>query len=334
VNEALRLRPDLAEVHLAAARHLFLCYRDFERARLQITIAAKGLSNNTDLLELMASIDRMQGRWDKATIGMERATTLDPRNPDLLEDLRYNYECLRRYRDSGRIVDRMIELRPEDRMMPVWKALLAFEEKADLKGARAFFEALPSSLKADPQVTFFRVLLASSARDFVAADEILSESSNEEFPYGSAARIPRRIVVLWLELWRGNHPTVEEFGAAREKLYQKVEADPADPWLLTALAATDVALGRKDEAIKEGRRAVEMVPISENAVQGPWIARNLAGVYAWARQPDLAFEQLNILAKIPTDALTYGDLKTHPDWDPVRKDPRFEKLLAELAPRD
>lgn len=97
VKEALRLRPDLAEVHLAIALHLFSCYRDFERASVQIAIAAQALSNNPDVLQLTALIDRVQGRWKKANAGLERAMSLDPRNPELLGNLAENYSCLRRY---------------------------------------------------------------------------------------------------------------------------------------------------------------------------------------------------------------------------------------------
>jgi hypothetical protein len=104
--------------------------------------------------------------------------------------------------------------------------------------------------------------------------------------------------------------------------------------LLAALAKADVALGNSKEAIQEGRRAMEMRPISEDAVKGPDLATSFALVYAWVNQSDLAFDQLNILVKIPGDPLRYGDLKNNPDWDPLRKDPRFDKLLAELAPKD
>jgi predicted Zn-dependent protease len=131
----------------------------------------------------------------------------------------------------------------------------------------------------------------------------------------------------------GNHPSMEEYGKTREELYQKVEADPTNPIILGALACTDVGLNRKKEAIEEGRRALEMRPISEDQVEGPFIAFNLALVYTWAGESDLAFEQLNILIKMP-GPVTYGELKIDPGWDPLRKDPRFEKLLAELAPRD
>jgi Flp pilus assembly protein TadD len=118
---------------------------------------------------------------------------------------------------------------------------------------------------------------------------------------------------------------MEQFGAAREQLYRKVEADPTDPFLMQALAFADASLGRKEEAIEEGRRAMELRPISEDLTdEGPIIATNVAEIYALTNHPDLAFEQLNVLAKIPCWPLNYGDLKTNPGWDSLRKDPRFD----------
>jgi TolB-like protein len=334
VNEALRLRPDLAEVHLAAAFHFYTCYRDFERARVQIAIAAQALPNNSDLLQLTAFIDRVQGRWEKATASLDRAATLNPRNPELLFTLADTYRCRRRYRDNERILDRLIELEPDQPLFPLEKARSAFAEKADLNRIRAAHETLPTSMKVDVYITWERVYYAMCARDFAAAGEIVSKSPNEEIRFFGPL-VPRRIVALWLELVQGNHPAIEEFGAAREQLYRKVEADRTDPFMLAALALTDVALGRKEESIQEARRAMEMRPISEDAEDGPVIAANVAVVYAWANQSDFAFEQLNILIKRTSYFLvTYGNLKTNPSWDPLRKDPRFDRLLAELAPKD
>jgi len=333
VVEALRLRPDLSEAHLAYANHLYYCYRDFERARVQIAIAAQALPNNLDVLELTALLDQVQGRWEKAVAALERATALDPRNPERLGNLAETYYGLRRYRDAERTSDRLIELQPENPENRIGKASYEFAETADVKRALAAFEALPVSVKNDPEVAHFRVLLAICARDFATAEEILSKNPHEEI-FFLGASVPRGIWVLWLERSKGNHPTIEQFGAAREQLYQKVEADPTDPFLLTALAMSDVALGRQQEAMQEGRRAMELRPISEDAVDGAFIAYYVAMVYALANQPDLAFEQLNSLIKIPGGELNYGDLKTAPAWDPLRKDPRFDKLLAELAPRD
>jgi len=335
MNEALRLQPHLPEVHLALASHLYECYRDYERARVQLAIVAQALPNNSDLLELTAAIDRRQGRWENPITGLGKATTLDPRNPDILYDLAATYEMLRRYRDAERIWNRIVELKPDQQ--PVFmtiKAWWAFAERGDLSAVSAAYEALPPSMKDDPAVAIERVYYANYARDFAAAKDILSKVPGEEL-YFYGASVPRGIWMLWLELIQGNHPNIEQFGAAREQLYRKVEADPTDPFLLVALAKADVALGRKEEAMQEARRAMEMRPISEDARDGPGLATCFARVCTWANQWDLAFEQLNIVVHVPSGAwLTYGDLKMDPEWDPLRKDPRFEKLLAALAPRD
>jgi hypothetical protein len=222
---------------------------------------------------------------------------------------------------------------PDQPLFPVYKAETAWAEKGDLKGVLAAHEAVPPSAKDDVEISWQRLFYQMCARDFAVAGEIISKSPNEEMLFFGPL-VPRRIVALWLELVQGNHPTMEEFGAAREQLYQKVEADRTDPFLLTALALADVALGRKEESIQEGRRAIEMRPISEDAYDGSLIAAYVATVYAWANRSDLAFEQLNILIKVPCHWFNYGDLKTNPGWDPLRKDPRFDKVLAELAPKD
>ena len=127
---------------------------------------------------------------------------------------------------------------------------------------------------------------------------------------------------------------MEEFGLAREQLYRKVEADRTNPAFLVALAFVDVALGRNEEGIQEARHAMEMRPISEDAWEGQFIAKGGAQVYALANRSDLAFDQLNILVKLPGSIVNYGDLKNSPAWDPLRQDPRFDKLLAELAPKN
>jgi hypothetical protein len=121
-----------------------------------------------------------------------------------------------------------------------------------------------------------------------------------------------------------------DFSAARDQLYRKVEANPANPTLLSALGLVDASLGRAQEAIDEAQRAEEMLPISKDAWDGPHLAYNLAAVYALTSEASLACEQLAILAQTP-GGLLYGQLKLDPAWDPLRNDPRFDNLLAESA---
>ena len=332
INEALRLRPDLPEVHLAMAGHLYL-YRDFERARVQIAIAAQTRPNNAEVLELTALIDRAQGRWEKSTAGLEKAASLDPRSVTVLGGLAGNYESLRRYRDWRRILDRLIELEPNKPEISLSKPLSAFFEKADVKGTRDVFEALPSSIKDGKWVRSMRVYLAICSSDFAAAAAIINQDPTEELYFPTGASAPGQIYALLVEFLEGKHPTTEEFGAAREQLYRKVEEIPDSPFLMELLAYADASLGRKAEAIEEGRRAMEIKPISEDAEFGPGIAADVAMMFAMVNESESAFELLTILVKMPA-ALTYGDLKTDPGWDSLRKDPRFDKLLTELAPRD
>ena len=340
-NEALRLRPDLPEVHLAVAFHLYACNRDFERARVQIAIASQTRPNNPDLLELTAFIDRRQGRWEKATRGLERAATLDPRNQDILANLAWSYGYMRRYRDCDRMWNNLLELSPNQQ--PVFllgRASWIFAAKADVTAARAACDTFSSSMKDDPEVTFYRVYYSICARDFAGGKEILSENPNKEilfippFPVSVGLLVPRQFFALWIEFLQGHHPTIEEFGTVREQLDRKVESDRSNPFLVTALAFIDLALGRKEQSMQEGRHAMEMRPISDDAVDGTTIATKVAELLALSNDPYAAFEQLSILSRVPCALLNYGNLRTNPSWDLLRKDPRFEKLLAELAPRE
>jgi tetratricopeptide (TPR) repeat protein len=242
VSEALRVHPDLPEAHLAMASHLYYSYRNFDRARVQIAIAMQGLSNNPEVLELTASIDRVQGRWEESTTGLERATASDPRNPEVLGQLADNYGRLRRYRDCEEIFNRLIALEPDSPTFLIGKINWIFSENADVKSARAACEAFPSSIKADPYVANERFYYATCARDFAAAEKILDEIPDQEIDF-LGALVPRQILTLQLELVQGNHPTMTEFTVARTQLYQKIDEDPSNPWLMAVLALTDVALG-------------------------------------------------------------------------------------------
>ena len=335
VNQALHARPDLAEVHLAAAFHRYACYRDYERARVQIAVAQRALPNSPDALALTAYLDRRQGRWIESTTGLEKAVILDPRNPEFLSELASNYSSLRRYRDFERTYDRLIELEPDKPLLRLQKAASVLMGNADWTSYRTALERIPSSMRGDLNGVSHQFMDALGTRDWTTAKEVLSRSTNAELYYFNAdTTVPLGCLEIYLAYLKGDRPTMEAgFAAAREQLNRKVEAHPEDASLLSALAVIDAALGRKLDAIEEAKRAVAMLPVSEDAVDGPSLLYNLAAVYGMMNEQDLAFQELAVSAKIP-GGVSYGDLKLDACWDPLRNDPRFDKLLAELAPRD
>jgi tetratricopeptide (TPR) repeat protein len=333
VNEALRLKPNLPEVHLAAALHLYTWYRDYDKARAHIAIAERSLPNSADTLWLAGYIDRGQGRWTESTKAFERACNLDPENHANLNQLGWNYGSLRRYRDQNRIYDRLVALEPDNPNLKLIKAGISFSERADLSAWRAALEALPSSMKNDAGLVASLFGLLDCSREWMKLRELIKSSSTEELPFDGEgiSTVPRGCLEIQIAKQQGEHPELNaESGVARNLLFKKVEEHPEDPYLLSYLGQIDAYLDRKQEAIQEAKRAVEMLP---DAIDGPRLKYILATVYAWTNERDLAFQELDVSAKTPI-GVTYGDLKLDPDLDPLRTDPRFNRLLAQLAPKE
>jgi Flp pilus assembly protein TadD len=335
VNEALRLEPNLSETHLAAASHLYSCYRDYQGACAHIAIAKRALPNSPDVLALSGYLDRRQGRWAKSTKALERACNLDPKNSELLRQLGFTYYSLHQHRDLERSLDRLVALQPENPRWKVAKAYVGVDEKADLSAWRAALEALPPSIQNTEHIFLELINLAIYSREWTQARALIRSSSSEELSFTRSTKVPRVCMEIAIAQFQGEHPEMNaEFAAARNQLREKVDAHPEDPSLLSALGKIDAYLGRKQDAMQETRRAVELLPVSKDAVVGPELVDNLAAVCALLNEPDLAFQALDVSIRTPARAITYGELKLHPDWDSLRTDPRFDKLLTELAPRE
>jgi serine/threonine protein kinase/tetratricopeptide (TPR) repeat protein len=315
VNEALRLEPDSPEAHLAEAYHLYST-RNYERASVQIELAQRALPNSPEALWLAARIDERLGRWEDATKALEKAYSLDPRNPDIVYELAVNYRLRSRYREAEQISARFKEVEPG---YPV-------------NNREALDSLSPAQKNQQPWVSD-RFWAAVGARDWATAQQILDQSSDENLLIGDQvkASIPRGSGEIVLAALQGKHPTMENgFGTARDQLAQRSEAHPDDVELLSVLGLIDAFLGRKQDAIDEATRAVGLRPISLDAVEGPYILKCLAYVYAWTTEPDLAFRELAKLVKTPGGLGTRADFKADVLWDPLRKDPRFDQLAAQL----
>jgi TolB-like protein/class 3 adenylate cyclase/Tfp pilus assembly protein PilF len=331
-QKALMLAPDLGEAHLAQALVYYHGSRDYARAREELAIAARSLPNNADVYQVTGWIDRRQGRWDDAVKNLEKAAELDPRNSKILNDLSVLYDLLRRYDDEEAVFDRAIAANPST---TDYFHLMRGEielEKGNLKTARLALDSLPVGYDPAGAVTSTRINLALYERDPVAATKILAATKIEELVNGSGSLLPRS----WYEglIARAQNDSSrmnEAFGVARQKIETKLRDQPDDGLLVATLGLIDAGLSRKDEALAKGRRAIELRPISDDAVDGAVVIGNLALIYAWVGDVNLSMEQLTFLAKTPGGP-DYGQLKFDPAWDPVRRDPRYTAMLATIEP--
>ena len=338
VDAALRLQPDLPEAHLAYADHLYRGYRDYEHARIQLAVARHGLPNSSKAMMLEAYMDRRQGDFGQAVLRLNEAITLDPRNPIAIRELANSLYLTREFTAAGQAYDRAIDLAPDQPMLKVEKALYVGRQKTgDDAWLRSAVGALPATLTDDRDVLSYRLICALDDRDWKQVLQLLEKmNGGDDDGYFSYAPVPVPIDCYYILLARlqGEQPDINPgFSKTREKLNEKVQAAPENAKLLSNLAVIDALLGKKEDAIGEAKQAAEMSPNSRDALAGPGILMNLALVYAWTNELDLAFATLGPLVTIP-NGIYYGELRLDPHWEPLRKDPRYEKLLAELAPRD
>jgi hypothetical protein len=232
----------------------------------------------------------------------------------------------------------LIELRPDQPILKVQKLLIvSYWNAGNDVAVRSAIAALPSSVADDRGALTLRLLFALIGRDWPQAKQLIEKMKGGQddgsFAYGKVD-VPVGCYSILLARLQGEQPSVNaRFTEAREQLNQKVQKAPKNAQLLSQLAVVDALLSNKELAISEAKRAIELLPISKDALNGPGMEMNLAVVYVWTNELDLAVEMLSSLAKIP-GGIFYGQLKSDPEWEPLRQDPRYENLLAELAPKE
>ncbi|HCP90493.1 MAG TPA: hypothetical protein DIT76_00365 [Spartobacteria bacterium] len=332
-QKALVLAPDLGEAHLAQALVYYHGNRDYVRAREELAIARRTIPNNAEVYSITSWIDGRQGQWEEAVKNQEKAAELDPRNSKILNALAVLYDVLRRYDQEEVVFDRAIAANPSSTAyFQMMRAEIELE-KGNIKTARSGLDSLPAGYDPDGAVTSTRINLALYARDPAAAAKILAASKLEELVGGAGSLLPRNWFEALIARAQGDaQKTREAFSAARLKMEAKLHDQPDDGVLLAMLGLIDAGLSRKQEALAEGLRAVELRPISNDAVDGAAVIANLAMIYTWVGDIDSAIERLAFLAKTPGGP-DYGQLKFDPVWDAVRGDVRFTKIVASLAPK-
>jgi TolB-like protein/Tfp pilus assembly protein PilF/tRNA A-37 threonylcarbamoyl transferase component Bud32 len=329
LDTAFRLGPDRGETHLAAAWVAYHCYRDYETALKEGAIARRGLPNDASVFSLPAYIARRQGHWEECARNLERAAELDPRNVWLLNDVAQTYQMERRFSEARVAWDRVLGVAPDDPTMRVARTLLDLESRADTQPGHEAIQHIvtedPSAVDAIAEQWLYVALCRRDATEMASA--IASLPPEGIIPWN--VRMPRSFFEGLVARVRNDATGAKTaFTAARVEIEKIVRDQPDYARALCVLGMIDAALGRKEDALHEGRRAVELLPVTKDALAGAEVLTNLATTYAWVGERDLAIKQLEELVRIPSPAC-YGQLRLHPFWDPLRGDPRFEKLLEE-----
>ena len=334
IQSLTRLLPNSGEAHLALAKHLYWGYLDYDLARNELSVAQKSLPNEPWAFVLAGYIDRRQGRWDESTKNLERAVELDPQNPAILQQLALTYDCLRRYADEESVYDRAIAVTPKDAALRASRAEVELNWHADPRPLISTIEAFVAEDSSEAKhLAYVWLRGALCERDFDGASRALAALPIDGC-YDNSIPVPRSWCEGVVAQFRGDKAAAHgAFTSVRAEAAKIAAEQPNYAEALCVLGMADAALGNKEDAIREGRRAVELLPVTKDAIIGARLVHYLALIYAWTGEKDLAFEQLSVAASLPNLFLSYGYLRLNPYWDPLRGDPRFDKVVASLAPK-
>jgi len=331
VEAAGRLQPDAGEVHLSRALLYYRGSLDYAPALAELALAHRVLPNDGSVPFLAAMIERRQGKWDESIRHCEQAVALDPRAIPLISELSTTYLILRRYDEAAKTLDAALAWAPLDFGMKFLRALVDLEWKADLGRWRTVVGEESST--ADPSdLAGARLILALTERDYHAAEKALPVAGQSEFD-NNGFFFPREWGEAIIARGLGDKARANSaFLAARERAAAAAKDRPNDARGLMVLGQIDAALGRKEDAIREGERAVELLPVSKDALNGGLLTARLARIYAQTGNVTHALNFIESSISIP-NGLNYGSLKLEQDWDPLRADPRFDRIVASLAPK-
>jgi tetratricopeptide (TPR) repeat protein len=331
---ASRLRPDAGETHLARGQNLYWGYHDYDGALAELEIARQTLPNDARIFKLTGRIERRQGHWEESTRNLERAAELDPRDIEILDDIALTYWLCRRYPDGKRWYARALAVEPNNTQTKVMLAYVDFAWKADTRPLHQTIDSIratnPAAVSSHAQ---WWIYYALAERDAAAAKNALIALGENAILFTHNVPLNRPFIEgVIARMIKDDEKARSAFDAARAAQEKIVQAQPNYGPALCVLGLIDAGLGSKEEALREGRRAVELLPVEKDAINGPRMVAQLAMIAAWAGEKDLACEQLAIAIRPPAP-VTYGQLKLMPFWDPLRGEPCFEKILASLAPK-
>jgi TolB-like protein/class 3 adenylate cyclase/Tfp pilus assembly protein PilF len=337
VQAATRLRPDAAETHLARAQYLYHGLRDYAGALAELEIARRALPNDPRLFELTGYILQRRGQQEEGLRNLQRAVELDPRNFNTLQQIALSYQGLGRYAEAIAALDRALAIVPENAETRATRGLFYLCWKADTRPLDQTIDAiLAQGAGAIASAADIWFLCALAERDLGAAERALVAVGDNPCWNEDTIQLSRSFGEgLLARMTKDEARARTAFEAARAQQEKIVQAQPGYGPALCVLGLIDAALGRKDLALDEGRRAIALTPVEKDVVNGSLVLQYFAITAAWAGDKELALQQLEAGLRAPDASvmLSYGALKLLSVWDPLRGDPRFEQIVASLAPK-
>ena len=321
--EALRLQPSLPEAHLAMGFYYYYCERDYQAALNEFAIARQSLPNSAEVYMAIGAIERRQGKWTESTANLEKAASLSPNDSWVLQNLADNYHATRNFDAADKIFDRAIQASPNSLGPRAEKAMLAVDWKGDLSVMEKQLSEMSTGVDPDGLVTFARMQLLLLQRKFSDALAVLQQlpqnASHSEKPKDLFEGAIYRFL-------NDKEKALAAFQRARPIAENAVREGPDDASRHVTLGLILAGLGEKDLAIAEGKRAVQLLPESQDALDGPKVTLALAQIYTWTGETDEAFQLLDRSLRTP-NGITVFFLKLDPVWEPLRGDPRFQALI-------
>jgi TolB-like protein/Tfp pilus assembly protein PilF len=338
LQAATRLRPDAGETHLARAQYLYFGRRDYAGALAELERARRALPNDPRLFELIGYILRRRGQQEEGLRNLQRAAELDPRNFYTLQQIALSYQFLGRYGEAIAALDRALSIVPDNVETRAAQAEYELFWKGDTRPLHQTIDAIfaqgPSAI-APAADAWFQCALAE--RDAAAAERALVALGDNPCWLEGAIILSHSFGEgLLARMTKDESRARAAFQAARTQQEKIVQAQPDYRPTLCVLAMIDAGLGQKELALEEGRRAIALTPMEKDVINGSLVIQYFAITAAWAGEKELALQQLETGLRAPVASLmlSYGALKLFPVWDPLRGDPRFEQIVASLAPKE
>jgi TolB-like protein/Tfp pilus assembly protein PilF len=328
-EEALRLRPDLPEARLALGFYHYYCERDYQAALDEFEIAKRSLPNSAEVYLAIGAIERRQGKWAQSTANLEKAASLSPRDAWVLKNLADNYYANKNFETADKIFDRAIEAAPNSLGARGEKAMLAVAWKGDLSTMEKELAQVPSGVDPEGYVTFYRMHLLELQRKFPEALAVAKQLPQDLSDDAKPREFFEGVIYTFLN---DKEKARSAFEQARPIVEQSLREAPNDALRHALLGQILAGLGKKEAAIAEGKRAVELLPESRDALTGPKATLELAKIYTWTGETDQALQLLEHSLSTPS-GITIPLLKLDPVWDPLRSHPRFQTLIDRYAAR-